>query len=138
MKKINNKVLLRWGLVLVEGLVGITAVRGGYSLIATNGLGMPIEFLQSSPFESFLIPGLILLFIVGGSNLIAALLIWRRSKYALEASAVAGFGLLIWIVVEQYIIAHPHVLQLIYFALGTLILIFTMLLLRLEKGKSWQ
>lgn len=125
--------VLRVCLVLLELIIGLTAVRGGYGLLTTNGLGMPLSFLQNSPFPDYTIPALILLFIVGGANLLAAVLLFRKHRYALEAAAIAGFGLLIWVVVEQYIIPDSHFLQLIYFVLGVICLVLTMFLLKFQK-----
>ncbi len=105
--------------------LGITAAIGGIQLIRTNGMGMPIDWLSKSPFPNFIIPGFILLFIVGGSSLLAAFLQLKKHKYAIEASVTAGFGILIWIFTELMMIPHASFLQVIYFALGILILILS-------------
>jgi hypothetical protein len=34
-------------------LVGVSAIVGGYGIIAENGLGMPRDFLKTSIFHSF-------------------------------------------------------------------------------------
>lgn len=110
--------------------LGITAAAGGVQLIRTNGMGMPISSLQNTPFSSFVIPGLILLFIVGGTSLLAAFLHIKNHKYAIEASVTAGFGIQIWIFTELMMIPHASFLQAIYFSLGIIILILSMLQLK--------
>lgn len=115
--------------------LGITAAIGGMQLIRTNGMGMPIDWLSKSPFPNFIIPGFILLLIVGGSSLLAAFLHIKNHKYAIEASVTAGFGILIWIFTELMMIPHASFLQVIYFALGILILILSMFLLRKSAHK---
>lgn len=120
-------------LILVLFFLGITAVIGGIELIRTNGMGMPQEWLSTTPFSSFLIPGLVLSLIIGGTSLLAILLLIRHHKYGLEASAIAGFGIQIWIFTQIYMVRHASFLQILYFATGILILIFTILLLR-EKS----
>lgn len=112
---------------------GITAVISGIELMRTNGLGMPVSFLSNSPFTSFLIPGLILTIIIGGTSLLAAFFLLKNHKFALHASAAGGFGILIWIFTEQYMIHESSFLQVIYFSIGILILTLTMLILK--KGK---
>ena len=118
-----------WGklLIALECLVGVTAAGGGIGLITTDGLGMPVSWLKNSPFPSYLIPGLILFFAVGGTNICAAAIGLKNYRHPYAASAVAGFGLLIWIFTEIYIIGHSHWLQFFYFGTGILILILAML-----------
>lgn len=118
-----------------EFLVGISAVLGGYKLITTNGMGMPMSLLNNSPFSSYIWPGVILLFVVGGSYLLSSLLLFRKSRYAYEASATAGFGLLIWIFTELYMMRNPHWLQVLYFGFGILTIIATLLFLKSERKK---
>lgn len=108
-------------------LIGLSCLAGGFGLVFQDGLGMPLSYLDSSPFKSFLWPGLILFFVVGGTQLFAAWQLFKKKNAALYAAAVAGFGLLLWIFIESYIVPDPHWLQLLYFALGLLILIFAIL-----------
>lgn len=112
--------------------IGLSAIAGGYGLIFLNGLGMPVTSLHGV-FSSFIIPGLILAFIVGGTHIAASILLWLKSKYAVEATAVAGFGLLVWIFTELYIIREGHWLHVLYFGFAVVTLIVTMLLLKLRK-----
>lgn len=123
-------------LVGLELFVGISAVFGGIGLITTNGLTMPFSFLEHSPFHSFVGPGIILAGIIGGTNILAAAFLLKKKRFALEASAVAGFGLLIWIFVQLYMIRQGHWLHSLYFGCGILILVLTMLLLRLTSGEK--
>lgn len=122
-------------LLFVTGFVVLSAFAGGIGLIFFDGLGMSRESL--APYlSSFLIPGLILFFIVGGTNLAALILILKNWRYAMEAAMVAGFGLQIWIYTEMYIINESSWLQTLYFSLGTLILILAFILygrLKFEK-----
>lgn len=82
-------------LVLVLSLQGMTSFFGGIELIRTNGMGMPIEWLANSPFDSFLIPGLILMTVIGGTSFAASYLLLKKHRLQHEASAIAGFGILI-------------------------------------------
>lgn len=118
-------------LMLILSFCALSALAGSLALIFTNGLGMAQDFI-SGVFPSYLIPGLVLFFIVGGTNLLAIIVLKKKWLYAVEACATAGFGLQIWIFVEMYIIQQSDALQIVYFSAGTLILILTFLYQRKE------
>ena len=83
---------------------GVISVISGIVMIATNGMGMPLAFLEGTAFTSYLIPGLILLIIIAGVTLLAGILLVKKKKGALEAAAASGFGLLIWLFTEALVI----------------------------------
>ena len=96
----------------------LSAFLGAYLAIACNGAGVPVEHLTGSPFSSYLVPGLILGGVVGGTQLAAAVALLTKRRSAILLSAVAGFGMLIWIFAELAIIRQYSWLQAAYFALG--------------------
>jgi len=123
-------------LIALEFFVGLTAAWGGIKLLQTGGLGMPVSWLSDSPFSDYTLPALILAVIVGGTNLLSAFLEFRKHTYAAYSSAVAGYGLLIWIFTEMYLLKHASWLQVAYFSIAILILVLTMLLLKLQTYKK--
>lgn len=98
----------------------LSALVGCVLAVGFNGAGVPLEVLVHSSFSSFLVPGLILGVVVGGTQLAAALALQWKRRPALVLSAVAGFGMLIWIFVELAIIRQYSWLQGAYFMLGGL------------------
>jgi hypothetical protein len=116
-------------LVAVTLFQALSAVGGGIGMVAADGLSMPKSLLADTPFSTFLVPGLILAAVVGGTQTVASVLLLRRSPSALLSSAVAGFGMVIWIVAE---IGLMHVLtwaQLTYVVSGLLQLVLVVALL---------
>lgn len=114
-------------LAVIHLLMGISAAVGGIYLAATDGMGMPLEWLSGSPFDSFLWPGIILAAVVGGTQLAAVCSIFRKRRFWPEMSGVASFGILIWIFMEMYFVRQASsFLQVLYFGLGiiTLVLAF--------------
>jgi hypothetical protein len=107
----------------------LSALTGAVLAVAANGAGVPLEYLANSPFPSYAVPGLILGAVVGGTQLAAAIALLRRQRLALLLSAIAGFGMIIWIFVELAIIRQYSWLQSAYFALGALELILVLALL---------
>lgn len=107
----------------------LSAIGGSILGVAFNGAGVSLEYLAGSPFTSYLIPGIILGLVVGGTQLAAAVALLARKAIGLLLSAIAGFGMLIWIFVELAVIRQYSWLQTAYFALGALELILVLGLL---------
>lgn len=124
-------------LILLLLYVGITAVWGGGGLLLKGGsaFALPADLLENTPFPDYTIPGLILTFIVGGTNLLAAYLLFKKHKFALEATATAGFGLAIWLFTELYLLPDSHFIQTVYFAIAVVTLVLTMILVKRNVGK---
>jgi hypothetical protein len=108
-------------LIAIELFVGLMAVPCGI-LLVVNGLGMSRDVLKDSPFDGFLVPGLLLTFVVGGSLLVAALLAWVGHPRARLVSLGAGCILLGWIVIEAAMVWSGRGLQVAILALALLIL----------------
>jgi hypothetical protein len=116
--------LARIGLLISTMVVGVTAVAGGAALIIgslypslATVLSPPAEYLEGSPFSSYLIPGVILALLLGGLHLAVFVLVLRRHDRWVLAGAVAAFESLIWIFVQMVFIPFSF-LQAFYFALG--------------------
>ena len=125
---VSNQIVVRTLIVLVV-FGALSALVGAVLAIAANGAGVPLEYLKNSPFSSYFIPGLILGVVVGGTQLAAAIALLAKRGIALLLSAVAGFGMLIWIFVELAMIRQYFWLQGAYFILGSLELILVFALL---------
>ncbi|MGX1159416.1 hypothetical protein FBY31_2216 [Arthrobacter sp. SLBN-100] len=106
----------------------VSSFGGAVMAIFFNGAGVPLELLAGSWFQSFLVLGLILGIILGGTHTFAAIAVPRRRPWALLASGVAGFAMLIWNFTELAIIGYSW-LQSVYFGFGILELVLVLALL---------
>lgn len=106
-----------WATLVVTVFNALSALGGGVAVLG-GWLAMPLLMIEGSPFGSYLIPGLVLLVVVGGTQLLAAVLLIARRESALLWTAVAGLGMLIWIFVETGIIRGQSFLQILYFSTG--------------------
>lgn len=112
-------------------IIAIGALFGGMAAIIDpfEPLGVPNELLDGSPFDNYLIPGLILFTIIGAGNLIGAYTAVKRSKHQGYISSVFSWALMIWIVVQCIMIDAIDFLHVLYFALGLLGAVLAMLIL---------
>ncbi len=109
---------------------GLSGLAGGFGLMADPtgaSIGLPIEWLEGSPFGDYLIPGVILFAVLGVFPLAAAGAVWQKHARARLAAFLVGAGLTVWIGVEILLIGYhaSPPLQLIYGLLGIAILALT-------------
>ncbi len=107
----------RVGLLLTLLLVAANAVYGGLGLLV-DGMGMPDEWLENLPVDTWTWPGIALLATVALPQLVVAWLVWRRHQWAALAGIVAGAGLVVWIVVQLALLQRYFFLQPVIAALG--------------------
>lgn len=105
--------------------VALNAVGGGYYGLS-GAKGVPREWLAHSAFSDYLIPGLILLFIVGGACLGAALAVLGGLPAARRLAAGAGLILLVWTATEVAIIGAESWLQLVTALVGVTIVLLAL------------
>ena len=128
---------------MVSTFNALSAVGGGIGMVTADGLSMPKSMLAGTPFSTFIVPGLILSLVVGGTQAVAVWQLLARRGSALLCSAVAGFGMLIWVMTEIGFIQVLMYAQVIYLVTGLLqlILVFSLLgivswLPRLDRSRT--
>jgi hypothetical protein len=103
---------------------GVSAAVGGVALM-TEWIPEQASWVRATDFSSNYFPGVILMAVVGGSSLVAAVAMRKRSDGWQLASIVAGTVMVFWIVGEVASIRAFHVLQLIYLVTGVLVVALT-------------
>jgi len=94
-----------WTLILLFFL-GISAIFGSYFLITDptgESLQMPPGLLIPTPFENYLIPGILLLIINGIPALLVAFFTLFKVKYYSYLIVIQGIILIIWLTAELII-----------------------------------
>jgi hypothetical protein len=134
--------LYRAGLLTLQAFVGATALGGGVTLIVgalnprvSTVLTPPVTYLSDTPFSSYLVPGLLLAGIVGGTHVAALVLTLRRHSWSVFASAGAAFALLILVFVQMVFIPFSF-LQAVYFAAGIAEVGLVMLALGITRSRT--
>ncbi|MCC6168648.1 MAG: hypothetical protein IT329_15610 [Caldilineaceae bacterium] len=124
---------VRNALVGIDAFVALTAIGGGVALAAgLEADRFPLDWLQGTPFSSYLIPGLILAGVVGGSAAVATVVTLRAPRAGGLASIVAGMALLGQITGELVLLNQPawSTAEVFYFALGVIMVALGLLLWR--------
>lgn len=137
-KAIRN-ILIATLLFLGLGAIG----GGGLLIVAPSGdmIGMPLSILSSSPFNTFLIPGIILFLVLGISPLLVAFGLLRMPEnrlaeelnffkdmhWAWSYSIYIGFVLIIWLQTEMFFIQGVSWLHNFYIILALLIIFLTLM-----------
>jgi hypothetical protein len=114
----------RIALILLTLFVGLGAVFGGIGLIVEADLGMDVSLLDGTPFASYVVPGYILLIAVGGTNLLAGILLLIDHDQASSFAFLAGVVLTVWIAVQVVMIGMMSILQPAFFTFGLMTMAF--------------
>jgi hypothetical protein len=81
----------------------MNAFGGGYYGLS-GAQGIPTEWLKASPFPDYFVPSLILLVVVGGSFLVAAVAVVAGLRIARMTAVATGLVVLGWLAAQLTII----------------------------------
>lgn len=117
-----------WTYLLLACLLflGVSAVYGGLSLVLdpTGGiLGLPFEWIQETVFGTYLVPGLVLLGLLGIGSFVVAYGTIRRAPWAWPAGIGLGVATIVWIVVQLATVRRYFFLQPAIAAVGVAIVL---------------
>lgn len=122
--------LVRIAIGVTEAFNALSAIGGGIALLAgtyKDGIlieaggraQFPLEWLRNTPFSDYTVPALVLAIGVGGSSLIAAVLVFTGREEGVPASVVAGLVIAGFIVGEVVMLRQGvSWIEGLYFGLG--------------------
>ena len=125
-------------LIVLHAVLGVAAVGAGQGFVrdpSGTALGMTTEWLAGSPFPDFRVPGLFLTLVIGGANLLTAVLLWRRHPGSPFASLGTGLLLVIWVAIQTAIIGFRHWSQGIWWVTFVLVTVLAARLVGQRDGK---
>ena len=106
----------------LQMFIGVGAVAAGLGFILEpdgSNLGLSIEVLAGSPFDSYLVPGILLLVVNGLGNVGSGVFSFTRHRLVGYAAMFFGGALAVWIIVQVIMIGYSSWLQPTYLVLGT-------------------
>jgi len=106
----------RCALEVILGILGVQAFYGGVQLIR-DAFDFPVDWLDPLPFDSWVIPGFLLMLLIGVPSF-ALLGMYVAHNAAADRLTIAfGLGVMAWIVVQVFFVPF-NFLQPLVFVLG--------------------
>ena len=123
-------------LIFLHAFVGIGALFGGGGAVLNpnSPMGISVNVLKNSPFSNFLIPGIILLVLIGFGNIFTAIFLYFNYKYSLYTSHLMGIVLVGWIVVQCIMMRDINILHIIYFIIGGIEMLLSLRLMMNKRN----
>lgn len=118
------------------------ALYGSWIFISDPGGGkffLSVDLLSNSPFESYLIPGVILLIVNGVFPLFILISLLMRKSYSKWLLMLQGCVLIGWLSI-QLLISKDFFLPVMHYscyATGLLLILFSFLLMKLDHDNLW-
>jgi hypothetical protein len=100
---------LRYVLGSLLAFGALNALGGGDGL--SGAPDVPTDWLDGSPFTTYFVPSLVLVFVVGGSFVVAAYAVVAGLRTARVSALSAGAIVLAWVIVQVAIIGYVSWLQ---------------------------
>jgi hypothetical protein len=117
----THPMAIRYSLGGLLAFGALNALGGGYYGVS-GAEGVPTEWLKGSPFTDYYVPSLVLLLVVGGSLLLAAIAVFAGVRIARPSAMTAGLVVLCWLVVQVAIIGYMSWMQPVTGAAGASVL----------------
>lgn len=120
-------------------LTAVNALVAGILFVSDPSgqkMGMSTEYLASSPFSTYLIPGWVLLIVNGLMNVLAAIVCITRSKYYPLFVILQGVLLSGWIIIQVILVKDLNALHYSMLSIGLLLTCFGIILQKHTKNKN--
>lgn len=138
------KRIIRIKLIVAIAILAITGIYGGVALILDKSganLELSTNLLESTIFNSYLVPGIILLILLGffptltafglitrkKSRIANKINIYKKRHWAWTYSLYCGIMLVLWIDIQVMMIGGGYILQSIYAILGVVIIVLALM-----------
>lgn len=124
---------------VLQVFVGLCGVGGGLALVAAPDgalLGLSTAGLSALPVDDFVVPGVLLLLLVGVGSLVAATATFRGWPRSGELAIAGGLILLAWVCGQVVLLGSSSGLATSFFALGLLEILQGVLLRRTARDAA--
>jgi hypothetical protein len=122
-----------WIAVVAELITAFGALPVGWSLLTDPsgaGIGLRSDWIANSIFGTYFVPGLYLFFMNGVGMLLVAGLTVVRHWSAPWLTGILGSGLIVWIVVQLFVMPETSWLQWFFLTSGLVLSVISLFWLR--------
>lgn len=115
--------------------IAASAFYGGFNLMQDptgQSVGFSSYWMRFDLFNSYLIPGIILFFVIGIGSLVAAIMAFVFAKKYPLAIIVSGSAIVIWITAQLFIMQKTSFLQPLIGCIGVILFILGLLDRRIQ------
>jgi hypothetical protein len=119
--------------------LGLSALPAGIFMVIDpmgEGMGLPLELLDHTPFSDFLIPGIILGLFNGILSLLFAVLLIRKHRFHIGMVMFQGAVLIIWLTTELIMGIWYPLLTIPYYLVALLLLVSGVRMRQSKTGLS--
>ena len=138
---VRPNAVLRSASITLLAFIGVSACLGGGLLIADPSgryLALPTSLLSASPFNDYLIPGIVLFVLLGGGSFLTLAAVIRNVPGAPFLMVADGVCITTWIIVQIGMIETVLPQQMIIGFIGLLLVVLGVLQWDQQSGKSGQ
>ena len=121
-------------LIVLTAFVTLTAIAGGMLLIMDQegtSLHLTTPMLKNTPFDNYLMPGILLIALVGGVNGAALVSQLTKSSLTFRWTIAGAVVLIVWTIIQMLIFSGASWLQVLFLFIGMFLVLLTWQL----KGK---
>ena len=129
----NKFNIMKYSAIILQAFIGVTAVLGGFGLVTDPSgakAGLSLEWLGSSPFTDYLIPGLFLVLVIGVGSLVIAAATFMRARHAGLLNIVGGLILMTYLGFEVLFVGLLNLMQPLYFGLGITVVLLGVMMVK--------
>lgn len=139
MKWIKN--IIRISIVVLLVVLSILAIGGGWMLIndpSGESIQIPIDLLSNTPFNDYLVPGVILFIFVGILSFFTAFLAVLKKRGFTRLVVLEGIILVGWLSIELIfnIDFYTPVLHIPLYIIGILLILFGIEFKKIERKEE--
>lgn len=131
----------RFSLILLLFVLSLSAMGGGWMLITDpsgESIKFPPDLLKDTPFNNYLLPGLILFTFIGVLSLFTTILaVLNKSVYS-KLAVIEGIILIGWLSIQLVLnnSFYTPILHLPLYLIGALLVTVGLWIIRLENRKT--
>ena len=122
-------------LFILLSFISVTAILSGLMMIGYpdgSALNLSPGLLEGTPFKNYMVPGILLVILVGIINLLAVFYNMKRDPKRYTWALAGGIMICVWIITQMILIRSFQWLHIVYLAMGVVVILISFQL----KGKA--